>query len=69
MVLVCQDGRERRQLGGPAQRQRSGALTIEPNGSETIDGAANNNEMDAANDSITIVCDGSAWYIVAKKIS
>ena len=47
----------------------SGALTIEPNGSETIDGAANNNEMDAAHDSITIVCDGSAWYIVAKKIS
>jgi len=47
----------------------SGALTIEPNGSETIDGAANNAEMDAANDSITIVCDGSGWYIAAKKIS
>jgi len=47
----------------------SGALTIEPDGSETIDGAANNNEMDAANDSITIACDGSAWYIPAKKIS
>ena len=47
----------------------SGALTIEPDGSETIDGAANNNEMDAANDSMTIVCDGSAWYIAAKKIA
>jgi len=47
----------------------SGALTIEPDGSETIDGAANNAEMDAADDSITIACDGSAWYVVAKKIS
>ncbi len=47
----------------------SGALTIEPNGSEEIDGAVNNNEMDAASDSITIVCDGSAWYSVAKKIT
>ncbi len=47
----------------------SGVLTIDPNASETIDGAATNVEMDAANDSITIVCDGSGWIIVAKKIS
>jgi len=47
----------------------TGALTIEPDGSETIDGANNNNEMDAANDSMTIICDGSAWFIAAKKIS
>jgi hypothetical protein len=47
----------------------SGALTIDPNASETIDGAATNAEMDAANDSITIVCDGTSWIITAKKIS
>ena len=47
----------------------SGALTIEPDGSETIDGAANNNEMDAQYDTITIVCDGTEWFIVAQKIA
>jgi len=47
----------------------SGALTIEPHASETIDGAANNNEMDAAGDSITIVCDGTGWYIAGRKIA
>lgn len=47
----------------------SGALTIEPNGSETIDGGANNSDMDAASDSITIVCDGTGWHIVSSKIS
>jgi hypothetical protein len=44
-------------------------LTIEPNGAEQIDGAANNSEMDAAGDSVTVVCDGSAWYCAAKKIA
>lgn len=47
----------------------SGVLTIEPNGAEQIDGAANNSEMDAAGDSVTVVCDGSAWYCAAKKIA
>ena len=47
----------------------SGALTIEPSGSETVDGAANNAEMDAANDSVTIVCDGAGWIVTGKKIS
>jgi len=47
----------------------SGALTIAPDGSETIAGAANNSEMDAANDAITIVCNGTGWIIVAKKSS
>lgn len=47
----------------------SGALTIKPHASETIDGAATNAEMDAAHDSITIVCDGTAWHSVARKIA
>jgi len=47
----------------------SGALTIEPDASETIDGQANNAEMDAAYDTITIVCDGTQWLIAAKKIA
>lgn len=46
----------------------SGVLTLDPNGSETIDGAATNAEMDANNDSLTIFCDGTTWVIVAKKI-
>ena len=47
----------------------TGALTIEPDASETIDGQANNAEMDAAYDTITIVCDGTQWLIAAKKIA
>jgi len=47
----------------------TGALTIEPNESETIDGAANNADMDAQYDTITIVCDGTGWLIVDKKIA
>ncbi|MHC4445638.1 MAG: hypothetical protein ACYTA5_23825, partial [Planctomycetota bacterium] len=47
----------------------SGALTIEPDGSETIDGSANNADMDAQYDTITIVCDGTEWFIIAQKIA
>ena len=47
----------------------SGVLTVDPSGSETIDGATTNAEMDANNDSLTILCDGTAWVIVGKKIS
>lgn len=47
----------------------SGTLTINPDGSETIDGAADNDEMSAAHDSITIVSDGVGWQIVARKIA
>ncbi|HSW47006.1 MAG TPA: hypothetical protein VLM89_15695 [Phycisphaerae bacterium] len=47
----------------------SGVLTIDPSGSETIDGAATNSEMDAANDSITIACNGTAWIVTGKKIA
>lgn len=47
----------------------SGTLTLEPAGSETIDGAANNADMDASSDSITVICDGSGWHSIARKIS
>jgi len=47
----------------------SGALTIEPDGSETIDGSANDADMDAQYDTITVVCDGTQWLIVAQKIA
>jgi hypothetical protein len=52
-----------------AKAGASGVLTVKPNGSETIDGAAGNSEMDAANDSMTVVCDGAAWFIAGKKIA
>jgi hypothetical protein len=45
------------------------AVTIDGNASETIDGSANFAACDAANDTVTIVCDGSAWYVVAKIIA
>ncbi|MFA5350286.1 MAG: hypothetical protein WC357_03010, partial [Candidatus Omnitrophota bacterium] len=45
------------------------AITIEGNGAETIDGAANNAECDAQYDAITVVCDGTEWHIVSKKIA
>lgn len=45
------------------------AVTIDGSGAETIDGAATNTEVDAQYDSITIVCDGSNWHIVSKKIA
>lgn len=47
----------------------SGVLTIDPNASETVDGAATNAEMDAANDTVSLFCDGSGWFITAKKIA
>jgi hypothetical protein len=47
----------------------SGVLTLDADGSETIDGALTNTEMDAAHDSVTIMSDGINWHIIAKKIS
>jgi hypothetical protein len=40
------------------------AVTLDGAGAETIDGAATNAAMDAQYDTLTIVCDGLAWYIV-----
>jgi len=45
------------------------ALTIDGAGAETIDGAANNATMDAQYDSLTIICDGTEWFIIARKIA
>jgi len=45
------------------------ALTIDGSGAETIDGAATNATMDAQYDSLTILCDGTEWFIIARKIA
>ena len=45
------------------------ALTIDGADSETIDGSATNTEVDAQYDTMTIVCDGSNWHIIAKEIA
>lgn len=47
----------------------TGALTIEPDASETLNGAANNNTMDAAYDTITCLCTGTEWLITAKNVA
>lgn len=44
------------------------AATLTP-ASGTIDGAATNAVIDAAQDSLTIFCDGTNWHIIAYKIA
>ena len=44
------------------------AIVITP-ADGVIDGAATNSEIDAQYDAMTIVCDGSNWHIVSKKIA
>lgn len=44
------------------------AVTIDTPGGETIDGAANNAEIDAQYDALLIVSDGSNWHIVQRWI-
>ncbi len=39
------------------------AVTIEGNGAETINGAANI-ELSAQYESVKVACDGTSWYIV-----
>jgi len=43
-------------------------VTIDPNGSETIDGAATNTSMDAANDTLGFYSDGANWKIFMRYI-
>lgn len=45
------------------------AITLDGNGSETINGSTTNAEMDAQWDTITVHTDGSNWKITAKVIS
>jgi len=45
------------------------ALTLDGYFAETIDGAATNATMDAQYDSLTILCDGTEWFIIARKIA
>lgn len=45
------------------------ALTIDGDGSETIDGAATHATMDAQYDSITIINTGTEWIVIASKIA
>ena len=42
----------------------SGNIVVDGDGAETIDGAATQT-LDAAYESITIVCDGTEWFIIA----
>jgi hypothetical protein len=44
------------------------AATLTP-ASGTIDGAANNAVIDAANDTLTVFCDGTNWHIIARQIA
>ena len=45
------------------------AVTINPDASETIDGAATNAVIDAAQDMLEIVSDGTSWHIIARQIA
>jgi hypothetical protein len=48
----------------------TGAITVLPEASGTIDGGASNAEMDAIYDSMTLVCVGAkAWSVVSKRIA
>lgn len=44
-------------------------LTIDGNGSETIDGGATYFAIDAQYDTVVIISDGSNWYIIGKMIA
>jgi hypothetical protein len=44
------------------------ALTIDGDGAETINGAANNADMDAQYDMLTLYCDGTEWFIIGRYI-
>lgn len=45
------------------------ALTLECQGSETIDGGSTYKAIDAQHDTITIISDGSNWFIISKKVA
>ena len=45
------------------------AITLDGAGSETINGATSYASMDAQWDSVEIVCNGTAWFVVDQKIA
>ncbi|MBK8913589.1 MAG: hypothetical protein IPM64_03140 [Phycisphaerales bacterium] len=45
------------------------AVTLDPNASETIDGQATFTGVDAAYDTVLVVCTGAEWVILARDIS
>jgi len=45
------------------------AVTLDGDGTETIDGSATNTELDAQWDVITLMSDGSNWLIVSKDLN
>ncbi|QOJ15661.1 MAG: hypothetical protein HRU75_13865 [Planctomycetia bacterium] len=45
------------------------AVTLDPNGSETIDGQATFGGVDAAYDTVIVVCTGAEWVILARDIA
>lgn len=44
------------------------AVTIDPDGAELIDGAANNAEIDAQYDCLMLISDGTGWHIIGRWI-
>lgn len=44
-------------------------VTLDGDGAETIDGGATYGVIDAANDTVTIFCTGTAWVVVARHIA
>jgi len=44
----------------------AGTITIDPNGSETIDGAATNTDITVVGECMTIQCNGNNWFILSK---
>ncbi len=44
------------------------AITLDGDGAETINGAATDATMDAQYDSMTIVCDGTEWFIAVNNV-
>lgn len=45
------------------------AVTLDGDGAETINGNATDMDIDAANDTKTIICDGSEWFVISEIIA
>lgn len=45
------------------------AITLDPNESETIEGASNYAALDAANDVATFGCDGTQWVLLGSTLA